>query len=131
VFGSSARGVKAFSFLFSSFGICSLFGGLLSAKLQETTEEPFKHIIQISQVLSIIAIATLIYYGNVLKNYDSVNKTVIMEDDEFQRVDEFEIRQESDVIEMKTSPSNVFVKKQILSQMINREEYQKACNLNS
>ena len=68
VFGSSKRGVKAFSYLFSSFGICSLSGGLLSAKLQEMTSDPFKHIIQISQLLTIIALCTLSYYNKVLSD---------------------------------------------------------------
>lgn len=44
VFGSSKRGVKAFSLLFSCFGMCSLSGGLISARLQEWTDDPFRHL---------------------------------------------------------------------------------------
>lgn len=76
VFGSSKRGVKAFSYLFSSFGICSLSGGLLAAKLQEKTSDPFRHIIQISQLLTIIAFVILMYYNNVIKTFNFENKEI-------------------------------------------------------
>jgi len=126
IFGSSARGVKAFSFLFSSFGICSLFGGLLSGKIQEMTNEPFKHIVQISQILSIIAMVTLVYYGNVLKSQDTDNKVI---DDEFQKVEELEIRQVAEIEEM-SATSSVLIKKQILrTEMIESVEILKKRHL--
>lgn len=74
---------------------------------------------------------TLVYYGSVLKSYNTENE-FILSDDQFQRVDEeLEIRQVAEIQEM-TVPSNVSVKKEILrSQMIESVDNLKKSNFDS
>ena len=87
VFGSSKRGVKAFSLLFSSFGLCSFFSGLVCGKMQSSLEDPFKHVIQVAQLLTTLAILNLICYDRILKTQSgNSDDPVLVTDDLFKRI---------------------------------------------
>lgn len=60
LFGSSKRGVQAFSLLFSCFGFSSLSGSLLSGYLQERECNPYRKIFGLSALLTLLAMVILV-----------------------------------------------------------------------
>lgn len=92
-FGSSKRGVKAFSLLFSCFGTCSLSTGLISALLHNVASDPYLHMFQISMMLTLMALILLIHYSNFIdeehkqrENYEKEQEMQWNQDDCFKRV---------------------------------------------
>lgn len=83
LFGSSKRGVQAFSVLFSCFGLSSLAGSLLNSYLQARHCDPYNKMFALSTLLTIIAKITLVYYDRLLEGSSSDSFET---DDRFERV---------------------------------------------
>lgn len=73
LFGSSKRGVQAFSMLFSCFGLSSLSGSLLSGYLQEQGYDPYEKMLDLSTLLTFVAMITLVYYDKLLRGNASAS----------------------------------------------------------
>lgn len=86
LFGSSKRGVQAFSVLFSCFGLSSLAGSLLNGYLQARGTDPYNKMFALSTLLTLIAKLTLVYYDRLLESHVTDTFEAQSWDDGFVRV---------------------------------------------
>lgn len=100
VFGSTEKGVKAFSFLFSCFGLSSIMGGvvqnvLLSIGENDDSFDAYDWLFKIAAALTVLAMVILISYSKLLaesqvEETDLFNVTPQVDDEQEDKVKEDE-----------------------------------------
>ena len=77
IFGSSKRGVQAYSYMFSCFGLSSVMGSILIGYLQDAkgVQDPYMIIFVLAAVLTGFTMMILGYYNRIL------NRELVNDDD--------------------------------------------------
>jgi hypothetical protein len=90
IFGSSKRGVQAYSYMFSCFGLSSVMGSILIGYLQDakSVQDPYMIIFCLAAILTMFALIILGYYNRILNremgcddDYKCINTAFVAKND--------------------------------------------------